>query len=129
MDAITTSPQKTRYGFYYYPDTLHYSENDLHTWMPEMKALGASWLPLLAPTGRAIPESFIRQLIEDGIQPVLHLPLPTTISGRSDELNILFNAYAHWGVNHLTLFDRPNMLKNCSHSGWANTNRVDRVRE
>lgn len=126
MDAIQTPPPKTRFGFYYYPDTLHYSENDIHTWLPELKSLGASWLTLLAPTDRAIPELFIRRIIEAGIQPVLHLPLSTTRSGSSDELNVLFNAYAHWGVKYITLFDRPNLLKNWSSSNWAKINLVDR---
>ena len=73
--------QKSRYGFYYYPDTLHYWENDIHTWIPELNALGASWLTLLAPIDRAIPELFIRRIVNEGIQPILHLPLSTTNSG------------------------------------------------
>jgi hypothetical protein len=126
MDAISTSPQKTRYGFYYYPDILHYTENDIHAWIPELISLGASWLTLLAPIDRAIPELFIRRIIEAGIQPVLHLPLPTNRLGRSEDINPLFNAYAHWGVKYITLFDRPNLLKNWEPSNWAKNNLVDR---
>jgi hypothetical protein len=123
---MTTSPQNTRYGFYYFPDTLHYRENDVHIWVPELHALGASWLTLLAPTDRAIPESFIRQIIKEGIQPVIHLPLSPTGPGISDELGIYFNAYSHWGVKYITLFDRPNELKNWSPSTWAQKNLVER---
>lgn len=123
---MTTPPQMTRYGFYYYPDTMHYRENDIHTWIPELHALGASWLTLLAPTDRAIPESFIRPMIEESIRPVIHLPLSTSISGVSSELNIFFEAYAHWGVKYITLFDRPNQLKNWSPSTWAQKNLVER---
>src|SRR4030066_1299299 len=47
-------------------------------------------------------------------------------SAACKKINILFNAYAHWGVNYITPFDRPNMLKNWSPSGWAKTNLVDR---
>ena len=126
MDAMTTLPQATRYGFYYYPDTMHYRENDLRTWIPELHALGASWLTVLAPTDRAIPESFLSQMIEEGIQPVIHLPLPTSRTGISNELSIFFDAYAHWGVKYITLFDRPNELKNWSPSTWAQKNLVDR---
>jgi hypothetical protein len=126
MDVIPTSTQKTRYGFYYYPDTLHYSETDLHTWIPELKALGASWITLLAPVDRAIPESFIRRIINEGIQPVLHLPLTTASSTELAELNLLFNAYANWGVRYVCLFDRPNLLKNWSPSSWAKSNLVER---
>jgi hypothetical protein len=126
MDAMTANTQKTRYGFYYYPDSMHYRENDVHTWIPELHRLGASWLTLLAPTDRAIPESFIRPMIEAGIEPVIHLPLSTTKSGISNELNIFFEAYAHWGVKYITLFDRPNQLKNWSSANWAQKNLVER---
>ncbi len=121
-----TSPHKTRYGFYYFPDTLHYRENDIHTWIPELQALGASWLTLLAPTDRAIPESFIRQIIDQGIQPVIHLPLSTYGSGNSTDPGIFFDAYSHWGVKFVTLYDRPNMLKNWSPANWAQRNLVER---
>jgi len=126
MDAISTNLQKTRYGFYYYPDTLHYTENNIHAWLPELISLGASWLTLLAPVDRAIPELFIRRIIEAGIQPILHMPLSTHRSGRSEELNLLFNAYSHWGVKYITLFDRPNLLNNWLPSQWAKNNLVDR---
>jgi hypothetical protein len=120
------SPQMTRYGFYYFPDALHYRENDIRMWVPELIELGASWLTLLAPTDRSIPEAFIRKIIEVGIQPILHLPLSTTQPGRPEELNVLFNAYAHWGIKYITLFDRPNLQKNWSSANWAKNNLVER---
>ncbi len=123
---MPTTPQQTRYGFYYYPDILHYTENDIHTWIPELKALGASWLTLLSPIDRAIPESFILRMIGEGIQPILHIPLSTTRSGNNDELHVLFDAYAHWGVKYVALFDRPNLLKNWAPSNWAKNNLVER---
>jgi hypothetical protein len=126
MEAKNNIPQKTRFGFYYYPDFLHYTENDLHAWLPELKALGASWITLLAPVDRAIPELFIRRIIDAEIQPVIHIPLSTDRSGHSEELNLLFNAYSHWGVKYISLFDRPNLLKNWLPSDWAKTNLVDR---
>jgi hypothetical protein len=36
--------------------------------------LGASWLVLQSPTERAIPEFFLRTLIEEGIEPILLRP-------------------------------------------------------
>ena len=121
-----TPPQKTRYGFYYFPDALHYRDNDIHTWIPELRALGASWLTLLAPTDRAIPEAFIRQVIDAGIQPVIHLPLPTAGSGNSTDPGIFFDAYSHWGVKFVALYDRPNLLRNWSPANWAQRNLVER---
>jgi hypothetical protein len=123
---MTTSPQNSHYGFYYFPDTLHYRENDFHRWTSELHALGATWLTLLAPTDRAIPEAFIQQIIQEGIQPVIHLPLSITGPGISDELGIIFNAYSHWGVKYITLFDRPNEMKNWTPSTWVQKNLVER---
>jgi hypothetical protein len=121
-----TSTQNTHYGFYYFPDTLHYRENDIHTWIPELHALGASWLTLLAPIDRAIPETFLRQVIDQGIQPIIHMPLSTASSGSSLESGIFFDAYSHWGVKYLALYDRPNLSRNWSPSDWAQRNLVER---
>jgi hypothetical protein len=123
---MTTDRQTSRYGFYYYPDIQHYRDTDIHRWMTELHAMGASWLTLLAPIDRAIPELFIRQIIAEGIQPVIHLPLPTSGAGLSNELSMFFEAYSHWGVNYITLFDRPNLMKNWSPSTWAQKNLVER---
>lgn len=123
---MTTSFPTTRYGFYYYPDALHYRENDTRSWISELQALGASWLTMLAPVDRAIPEAFLRQIMEAGIQPIIHLPCSTGGSGISDELAIIFEAYSHWGVKYIAIFDRPNQLKNWSSSTWAQKNLVER---
>lgn len=123
---MTQAQENSRYGFYYYPDTLHYAQNDLHRWIPELQALNAGWLTLLGPTDRAIPEAFIRALIDTGIQPIIHIPLPTTGNWNIEELIIFFEAYAHWGVNYISLFDRPNQLKSWSPSGWTQKNLVER---
>ena len=123
---MTINPHKTRYGFYYYPDTLHYREDDLRTWLPELQALGASWITLRAPIDRSIPEPFIRALITGGIEPVLHLPLPTNLSSTSKTLSGLCKAYAHWGIKYICMFDRPNLMKNWSPSDWAQSRLVER---
>ena len=44
MDSVPPGLQKTRIGFHYFPDTLHYRDVDVNTWLPELQALAASWL-------------------------------------------------------------------------------------
>ena len=44
---------KSRLGLHYYPDTFHYREQDLATWLAELQALGVGWLTLIAPSERA----------------------------------------------------------------------------
>jgi hypothetical protein len=115
----------SRFGLHYFPDTLHYRQKDLETWLPELTALGASWLVLPAPLERAIPEQFIRGLISAKIQPLLHFDLPfAPLDGEG--LQVLFRAYADWGVQHVVLFDRPNLRAVWPQAAWTQMDLVDR---
>jgi hypothetical protein len=118
--------RKTRLGFHYYPDTLHYCESDLQYWLPELKAMGASWLVVQSPVDRAIPEYFLRSLTEAGIEPIVRFE--TSISAPVDMAVIspLLHAYARWGVNGIVWFDRPNARKSWAASDWAQQDLVER---
>lgn len=117
---------KSRLGLHYYPDTFHYREQDLATWLAELQALGVGWLTLIAPSERAIPEDFIRGLVSAGIQPVLHFPIPLNQAGRDLHLNVLFENYGRWGVKYSALFDRPNLRSSWPAAAWAQTDLVER---
>ncbi len=127
-DETPSQPQNrcSRIGMHYYPDSLHYRERDLLIWLPALKALGASWLTLLAPADRAIPEPFLRGLLDAGIQPVLHFQLPLTSQDSESPLDLLFDVYANWGVRYAALFDRPNMRHAWPASSWAQADLVER---
>ena len=126
MDSVPPGLQKTRIGFHYFPDTLHYRDVDVNTWLPELQALAASWLTVQAPLNRAIPESFIRHLREHEIQPVLHFAYPTNQLPSLDDFNLLCHSYARWGAQYVVLFDRPNQRMNWSAAAWAQSNLVER---
>ena len=59
---LIQTPKTTgsRLGFHYFPDSLHYRELDMATWLPELQALGAGWLIIRSELDRAIPENFLR---------------------------------------------------------------------
>lgn len=121
------SPQSVnRLGFHYFPDTHHYTESDLRTWLPELRAFGARWLTLLAPPDRAVPEPFISGLLQAGIKPVLHFVLPPAPTPNPTELGLLFTSYARWGVRYVILFDRPNCRASWQASAWAQADLVER---
>lgn len=128
MDAPElTITYQNRLGYHYFPDTLHYRELDLQTWLPHLKALGASWLVLQADGERAaIPEPFISGLVKAGIQPILRMSLPMDAPLDAGALDLLFSAYARWGVRYLVLFDRPNARASWPSSGWSQQGLVDR---
>lgn len=115
-----------RMGFHYFADTDHYTAKDLSIWLPILKQINASWLVLLANASRAIPEQFISSLVDGGINPVLHMLLPLPNSPAAGEMKALLKAYSRWGVQHIILFDRPNMMHNWSTAGWIQQDLVER---
>lgn len=114
-----------RIGLHYFPDTIHYREQDLKTWLPELRALGVGWLTVLSPLERAIPETFIQGLLQAGIEPVIHLPLLVDKANKDQQLNVLFENYARWGVHYLVIYDRPNIRRSWVPSAWAQADLVE----
>ena len=128
MNPTTSlNPTDHRIGFHYFPDTRHYRQSDLETWLPRLVEMGASWLTLLAPAERAIPEDFIQVLLSARIQPVLHFRLRTAEPVPVDSLRLLFNAYARWGVRQVALYDRPNARTSWPAHIWAKNYLVERL--
>lgn len=115
-----------RIGFHYFPDTYHYRQSDLAIWLPVLKALDASWLTLIAPANRAIPEYFICSLLTNGIEPILHHHLSLENPPSCQDLQPLYQAYSRWGVRYIALFDRPNRRIVWPPSIWAQKHLVDR---
>jgi hypothetical protein len=121
-----TQTSRSRLGFHYFPDTLHYRASDLYTWLPELKAMGAGWLTLAAPLQYAIPEPFLHGLQGAGIEPILHFRLPLSHQAHNDTLGLLFRTYASWGIRYVALFDRPNQRSAWPVSAWAQSDLVER---
>jgi hypothetical protein len=126
MDPQQSNTTNRRLGFHYYPDTSHYTESDLRTWLPVLTQLGARWITLVAPKDRAIPEAFIAGLIEAGISPVLHFHFDLTAPPTPDEMSLLLSTYARWRVRYAAFFDRPNTKSAWNASTWAQTDLVER---
>jgi hypothetical protein len=123
---MTTPSNSRRLGFHYFSDANHYREHDLEVWLPKLQSLGCSWLTMLAPTERAVPEYFINGVIQAGIQPVLHLNLPIEPFRQESSLQLMLESYAHWGVKYLVLFDRPNLRASWQPAVWAQSDLVER---
>lgn len=126
MEPVPTPPNNNRLGFHYFPDTLHYRESDLIAWLPELHSLGASWLTLVAPPDRAIPEVFLQGLLSSSIEPILHFHLPLDSPLHIQDLRLLFDTYARWGIHYVALFDRPNTRAAWQATSWARSNLVER---
>ncbi|MEN4013449.1 MAG: hypothetical protein ROW48_15555 [Bellilinea sp.] len=124
--ARNSSPRSRKIGFHYFPDTVHFTERDLQTWLPLLMELGVGWLVLRSETSRAIPEPFITGLVRAGIHPIVQFPL--TLSNPPDlkTLSPLVQSYASWGCGFIQFYDRPNQLEVWQVNHWAQQDLVDR---
>jgi hypothetical protein len=114
--AMSLSQQQL--GFHYYPDTDHYSESDLNAWLPVLKSAGASWLTLRMNIATPIPQHFINPIIENGIQPIIHVVEPVGYL-RMAQVYTTLKVYADAGAEFVLFFDRPNMRSAWPSSSWS----------
>jgi hypothetical protein len=120
----------TTLGFHYFPDELHYRRADLQTWLPELLALDAKWVTLIGSMTRAVPEAFIRGLLDAGVEPVIHLPAvptrpdPQHVAGTT--MSQLFTSYARWGVRFVAAFAEPNTRAAWAPKDWGQAGLVER---
>ncbi len=114
-----------RLGFHYYHDQQHYTQADLDRWLPIFQSINTTWLTLSGSSSQAIPEFFLRELIEMDIKPIIHLEASINeINVRS--LRSLFASYADCGIKHIVLHDRPNMRAQWDPSSWSRGDLVER---
>ncbi len=125
FDELTSSKQ-SRMGFHYFPNTLHYTDKDAETWIPEIKALGASWLVITSELDRAIPEGFLVALRDAGIEPIVRFEKGLEKHLETIDMRTLLEAYARWGVHSISFFDRPNARCSWPGSEWAQNGLVER---
>lgn len=119
----------TRIGLHYFPDTLHYRESDLQTWLPRLQSMAVSWLVLLSPSDRAIPEHFIRGLSQAGIEPIIQFETQPGAWLKPEEIQTLLAAYRRWGVHSTLFYERPNSRRSWPSPDWAQKGLVDRFLE
>lgn len=119
----------TGIGFRYYTDAYHYGEDDLDFWIPELKAMGVSWLILLSDCAHLIPQFFIQELQLNNIEPVIGLHPPKVKPFNQDTLKSVIEAYAQEGIHYLYAYYEPNMMERWSWDDWSQPELVKRFME
>jgi hypothetical protein len=112
-------------AYHFFPDTRHYTARDLNTWLPILQAHSAGWVTLHGQITHAIPEAFVRGLVDAGIQPIVHLPADAG-AVKVRDLYPLLVSYARWGVRHVVVFDRPNIRFRWKDNAWGPKRLVER---
>jgi len=115
-----------RLGFHYFPDTLHYTERDLQIWLPLLMELRVGWIVLQSETDRAIPEAFLTGLINAQIAPIIQFPVAITQAPKIADIAPIIEAYSHWGVKYIQIFDRPNLRSAWPKGYWTQQDLVER---
>jgi hypothetical protein len=119
------SPENNRIGFYYYPDDQHYTQSDLNLWLPALQSMSAGWLTIQGSPDRAVPETFVRGLLEADIEPIIHIPCKVG-SVSSETITPVLNSYARWGIRYVAVYDRPNLKSSWDPSEWSRSGLVER---
>ena len=119
------SLSQSKLGFHYYPDTQHFTQRDLDYWRPILADLGVAWLTLRTSAERAVPEEFIRGLVEADIHPIMTVQAPIG-SITPQDLSALLTSYARWGVSHVVVYDRPNRKSSWPTGEWTRRGLVER---
>ena len=114
-----------RIGFHYFPDTLHYQVKNLSLWLPELIQMRVGWLVLKSPLNFAIPEEFIKGLLENQIQPVIHFEFQINAPVKPDDLKVVLAAYAKWGVKYVVFFSSPNLKSSWEEGTWTQGDLVE----
>jgi len=123
-------PKNNTYiGFCYYRDTHHYGEDDLDFWIPELKAMGASWLILLSDCAGPVPGFFIQELKHNDIEPVIGLHPPKIKPFNQDTLKSVIESYAQAGLRYLYVYYEPNMIDQWSWEDWSRPELIKRFME
>ncbi len=126
MKSLPTPINNSRVGFHYFPDTIHFREIDLTTWLPRIQMMNASWVIVESPQDRAIPEPFIATLVSNNIEPIIHFNINLTTPPSLMDIKLLLENYAKWGVHYVIIFDRPNIKSSWAASSWAQNDLVER---
>lgn len=115
----------SRIGYHYFADEAHYTQRDLNAWLPILQNLKAHWLVLRGSLTHSIPENFIKNLLENSIAPIIHIPVKV---GEASEREIfpLLQTYSRWGIQHVVIGDRPNMRTSWELEEWSKTGLVER---
>lgn len=116
----------SRCGFHYFPDTVHYRESDLLTWLPELQSLGAGWLVLRSEIDRAIPEMFLSGLKAARIEPIIQFQFGLESMPNLKEAGTLLEVYARWGARYVIFYDKPNARGSWPATGWVQQDLVER---
>ncbi|HUS70770.1 MAG TPA: SpoIID/LytB domain-containing protein [Anaerolineae bacterium] len=99
----------TGVGFHWFPDHYHYEKRYFDIFVPELKAMGASWLLVLSDGLNTIPDWFLRGLMEHDIEPIIRIYTQFVTFIDQAGLRQACKHYSSLGVHYVHVFNEPNL--------------------
>jgi len=112
-------------GFIYFKSPAFYIKKQVDTWLPALKKLGASFVIFDAGIDRNIPEDVFISAKENGLEPIVHLNSELPIARKFNDVSLIMDAYARWGVRYIIMGEKPNTKASWLEAGWHYENLVD----
>lgn len=116
---------KYKIGFSFFSSTEYLVSKELGTWMRHISQLGASMVIFSAGFDRAIPEDAFIIARDSGLEPIVHLKSELPLARKFNDVAILMDVYAKWGVDKIILGDKQNTKDAWPKAGWHYENLVD----
>ena len=112
-------------GFTYFSTPEYLIRKRVETWFPIMSQLGGTQVILPATFSRAIPEDVFQTAKEYGLEPIVHFTTELPLARKFNDLSVILDSYARWGVQYVILGDKPNTKAAWQGTGWQYDNLVD----
>lgn len=112
-------------GFTYFSAPEFLIKKRVETWFPLLQQMGGSQVILESSFTRAIPEDVFQTAEENGLEPIIHFTSELPLARTFNDLSIVLDAYARWGVQYIILGDKPNTKPAWPAAGWHFDNLVD----
>lgn len=114
-----------KFGYSYFQKPKYYVKKQVVEWISSIKTLGASMVLIESTFDRAIPEDVFLTTKEFELEPIIHFKSELPLARKFNDVSILFDVYAKWGVKYVILADRPNLRQSWLSTGWQFENLVD----
>ena len=89
---------KQKFGFIYFREPKYFIQKKIINWMPILKRLGASYVIFDAGYDHSISEDVFISTIENKIDPIVHFSSELPITRKFNDVKVIMDAYAKWGV-------------------------------
>lgn len=113
-------------GFSYFASPRYLTEKSLQSWLPVLKRLGGTTIIFRSDFSKAIPEDALRYAQENNLTPIIHFPVELPLARVLNDVIVLLDVYAKWGINYMIFGDKPNSKASWPLAGWHSDHLVDR---